>query len=271
MFGKNRKKTVGLCVMVVTASLVLAAFWAVLATPETALAKKPDKPPGGGGKTSVRLTRIDFTYSPRIQWDGVATCTDLTRPDDPIWDYWDDRDVALGYTEMGCRNGVSGGGRLKFSTTRKVGVDSSGSLRWLVLDLTPQPEDPDPFVDENDEGLDIDTNVYPGTYYAPPINRDTFIDNVKTGISLDRMFKKGATRQPLNINIRVNPDDSGWPPSGYSLRWRADLYIIETADPDVRILETGLDEDLADLFYEGVVVGTYSMPLTWTMRIVPSP
>ena len=43
MFVKNRKKTVGLCVMVVTASLVLATLWAVLATPETALAKKPDK------------------------------------------------------------------------------------------------------------------------------------------------------------------------------------------------------------------------------------
>jgi hypothetical protein len=41
MFGKNRKKKVGLCVMVVTACLVLAGIWAVLATPETALATKP--------------------------------------------------------------------------------------------------------------------------------------------------------------------------------------------------------------------------------------
>jgi len=46
MFGKNKK--VGLCVMVVTASLVLAALWAVLTTPETALAE-PGKGKGGGG------------------------------------------------------------------------------------------------------------------------------------------------------------------------------------------------------------------------------
>ena len=49
MFGKNKKKKVGLCLMVVTACLVLAGLWAVLATPETALAKKPTDPGGGGG------------------------------------------------------------------------------------------------------------------------------------------------------------------------------------------------------------------------------
>jgi hypothetical protein len=48
MFGKNRNKKVGLCVMVVTACLVLAALWAVLATPETALAEKGGKGKGGG-------------------------------------------------------------------------------------------------------------------------------------------------------------------------------------------------------------------------------
>ncbi len=58
MFGKNRNKKVGLCVMVVTACLVLAGIWAVLATPETALAVKPDKPPkppkdGGGERTAM--------------------------------------------------------------------------------------------------------------------------------------------------------------------------------------------------------------------------
>jgi hypothetical protein len=58
MFGKNRKKTVGLCVMVVTASLVMAGLWAVLATPETALADHKGKPHGkpggdGGGENSA--------------------------------------------------------------------------------------------------------------------------------------------------------------------------------------------------------------------------
>lgn len=53
MFGKNRNKKVGLCVMVVTACLVLATLWAVLATPETALAVKPDKPPKDGERTAM--------------------------------------------------------------------------------------------------------------------------------------------------------------------------------------------------------------------------
>jgi hypothetical protein len=256
MFGKNRNKKVGLCVMVVTACLVMATFWAVLATPETALAKKPDKPPGGGGgKTSIRLARIDFTNSPRIQWDGVEACGD--------WEYWDERDVALGCTgEMGCRADVSGGGRLKFFTIWQ-GDNNSGSPRWLVLNFGNAIGDSNP-------NPNIDLLIYKSGYQNnPPIDPTSGLDNVKTVISLDRMFKKGATRQPLTISIRVNPDGSGWPPSGYSLRWRADLYITETADPDVRILETGLDEDLADLWHEGVVVGTYRMPLEWTMRLVP--
>ncbi|TES89495.1 MAG: hypothetical protein E3J93_00365 [Dehalococcoidia bacterium] len=49
MFGKNRNKKVGLCLMVVTSCFILAGLWAVLATPETALAKKPTDPGGGGG------------------------------------------------------------------------------------------------------------------------------------------------------------------------------------------------------------------------------
>ncbi|MFC1604724.1 hypothetical protein ACFL5F_06825 [Planctomycetota bacterium] len=44
MLWKNRNKRVGLCVMVVTSCLVMTAVWTVLATPETALAKKPPKP-----------------------------------------------------------------------------------------------------------------------------------------------------------------------------------------------------------------------------------
>ncbi len=62
MFGKNRKKTVGLCVMVVTSCFILAALWAVLATPETALAhktgEKHNHSGGGGGEAGlVTVTR----------------------------------------------------------------------------------------------------------------------------------------------------------------------------------------------------------------------
>ena len=44
MSGRKRNKRMGVCLMIVTSCLVLAAVWVVLATPETALAKKPAKP-----------------------------------------------------------------------------------------------------------------------------------------------------------------------------------------------------------------------------------
>ncbi len=72
MFGKNRNKKVGLCVTVVTACLVLAGLWIVLATPETALAGKPEKPPGqdkdkpgggggGGGKDEPTIFTVELS------------------------------------------------------------------------------------------------------------------------------------------------------------------------------------------------------------------
>ena len=45
MLWKNRNKKVGLCLMVVTSCFILAALWAVLATPETALAHKDEADP----------------------------------------------------------------------------------------------------------------------------------------------------------------------------------------------------------------------------------
>ncbi len=74
MFGKNRKKKVGICVMVVTASLVLAAVWAVLATPETALAKKP----GGGGGGGDTATCVQFDGDGSVEGDlgNTAYCDD---------------------------------------------------------------------------------------------------------------------------------------------------------------------------------------------------
>ncbi len=77
MFGKNRKKTVGICVMVVTASLVLATLWAVLATPETALAKKPD---GGGGK-ETRTYKV--TFQGGLSASGCRTMS-IINPEDSV-------------------------------------------------------------------------------------------------------------------------------------------------------------------------------------------
>ena len=86
MFGKNRNKKVGLCVTVVTACLVLATLWAVLATSETALAEKPDKPPGqdkpdkpgkGGDKTAYSVDAVDDD-GPYVSPTLVSTCPGST-------------------------------------------------------------------------------------------------------------------------------------------------------------------------------------------------
>jgi hypothetical protein len=77
MFGKNRNKKVGICVMVVTASLVLAALWAVLATPETALAKKPITEPILFNVTTLTGSAIEIVgyfdaADPGANEDGIV-------------------------------------------------------------------------------------------------------------------------------------------------------------------------------------------------------
>ncbi|MHC4679372.1 MAG: hypothetical protein ACYTEK_11810 [Planctomycetota bacterium] len=70
MFSKNRNKKVGLYVMVGTSCLVLA----VLATPETALAKKPG---GGGGGPEALHGSATFRDAPgdRVRSDGEGPYT----------------------------------------------------------------------------------------------------------------------------------------------------------------------------------------------------
>ena len=67
MSRKSKNKRVRLCLMVVAGCIVLATLWAVLATSETALAEKPDKPPGqdkpdkpgkGGDKTAYSVDAV---------------------------------------------------------------------------------------------------------------------------------------------------------------------------------------------------------------------
>jgi len=260
------------CSVAVVVCVALTFVWAALSIPVTAVAKKPNKP--GGGKTEIRLARILFVDSPRIKWDGQAACTDPILNE--VWDYWDYRDPDLTADPncIGCRIDVSGGGRVFFFTATRFD-------RWLTLDLTPTEDDPAPFVDETGDGPNIDFLVYPETDNAPPINEeDTFIDNVKGTISLPNMFKKRATRQPLDLTIRrFNSTGGGWEPVGWSLHSVDDLYILDTADKDVRILTTvnpddpsgESDADLFELWHEGVTVGIYHIPLTWKMRIIPAP
>jgi len=72
MFGKNRNKKVGLCVMVVTSCFILAGLWAVLAAPETAPAAKKT---GGGKKGSGQgalhgCIELRDASGDRVQSDG---------------------------------------------------------------------------------------------------------------------------------------------------------------------------------------------------------
>ena len=84
MFGKNRNKTVGLCVMVVTSCFILATLWAVLAAPETALAKKPGGGGGGGGKKQEIPVSVTFRDSGTdgVQSDGGGAYT--RKPGDKV-------------------------------------------------------------------------------------------------------------------------------------------------------------------------------------------
>jgi len=60
MSNKSKNKRVEICLLVGTICIMVAGLLAALATPETALAKKPVKPPGGGGDTGVAPVCIVF-------------------------------------------------------------------------------------------------------------------------------------------------------------------------------------------------------------------
>ena len=82
MLWKNSNKRMSVCLTVVTGCLVIAVLWANLATPETAFADKPDKPPGqdkpDGDKQDVlhgSVTFRDFpgTEEPLLPADAVQS------------------------------------------------------------------------------------------------------------------------------------------------------------------------------------------------------
>lgn len=251
------------------ALLALAALPIWVAVPIDRAAGKGPK--GGEGKTEIRLARILHLDSP-----GIQSHTDAPSGWDPmdevLWDYWDFRDsiLALNPERDPCRIDVSGGGRVKYFTTGQRDC-------WLTFNFVETPGFPHP--SPYPGGPNIDQQVYSGKLYAPEIDPDPMIDNVKTTITLSVMFKKNATRQPLDIPIRAwNEDGGGWPGTGWSLHSVNDLYIWEDSeDPDVRILTTMNPETMQhdatvfELWNNGQTVGVYQFPLTWTMRIVPAP
>jgi Tol biopolymer transport system component len=85
MFGKNRNKKVGLCVMVVTVCLVLAALWAVLATSETALAAAPAGK-GGGVQQDIPGARANAPTYHLVLNDNIAGMHVGTRDFSPSGD-----------------------------------------------------------------------------------------------------------------------------------------------------------------------------------------
>jgi hypothetical protein len=103
MFGKNRNKKVGICVMVVTASLVLAGLWAVLATPETALAapKKP-KPPKGGGDGACCSLNFCITFRENDAIGGDELDEDNDGETDPYCNGGKIVAIAGGSAKQGC-------------------------------------------------------------------------------------------------------------------------------------------------------------------------
>ncbi len=116
MFGKNRNKTVGLCVMVVTSCFILAALWAVLATPETALAHHRPGHGGGGGGGG------EDTVSTCVQFDdGGSVVGDLNNTI-----YCDDKKAKVSVSI------TSNTGHFKLGTSSSNKV---GAGRGLVVDF----------------------------------------------------------------------------------------------------------------------------------------
>jgi len=85
MFGKNRNKKVGLCVMVVTVCLIPAALWAVRATSETALAAPPAGKGGGVQQDIPGARAIAPTYNLVLN-DNIAGMHVGTRDFSPSGD-----------------------------------------------------------------------------------------------------------------------------------------------------------------------------------------
>ena len=82
---KSKNNTVGIGLMVVTTCIVVTGLWAVLAIPETTLAKKPDKL--GGGKTDDK-TYYSVTITGDLTLYGAWECegyVEIAPPDK--WGY----------------------------------------------------------------------------------------------------------------------------------------------------------------------------------------
>jgi len=285
---ENQRKRVKLYLMAVTSCIVLVGIWAVLATPETALAKgKPDKPGGGGKKGyDVILVRADFVAGSAIDSDSGGRISPLPcgdgHPTGDLWDYWDPRDPGCDYGGQ-LKSDLSGGGRWIFNT----GVVRP-TERWVVFHWDLIQAGPDlarsAVADASDPDLDqliyVDPVVGTG---GPPSDSTPQVDNLNIRMSADMVFKDSATRQPLDIPIQQG--GGSWPI--YSLSYLEPLYVVrDLDDPDVAYLTSFDPDGNADVHEAELVelvdpttgeshrgnskpvIGTYSMPFQVILRRV---
>jgi hypothetical protein len=236
MLCKNRNKKVGFCVMVVMASLVLVAVWAALATPETALAKKP----GGGG--SEEVLRGTATLESRI---GDRVLSDGLGPEGEENSYPD------GDTGKNDAVVLDLGGFFRFV----VKEDRKGVGRRFVMD----------FSDDNG-GLIVDPAFLPQNEYTWGLHVEGTLDEWRLqpeGVGVPREARirfgtKGVDAANVNYGAGSSPDDG-------------DPVTVTKIDTDVWTIESKSESgEEAQLFRDnGEHFGFASVPFLITYDGTP--
>ncbi len=181
MFGKNKNKKVGLCLMVVTSCFILAGLWAVLATPETALAKKPTDPGGGGGGKDKVPTCVQFDDGGSVMGDKVGEI------DNAPYCHNKKEKITVEFS-----NALSFGGHLHLQTNS---TDKAANGREIFIDFgTP-------------------VTLAPGTDNVMTINTtDELFDEDKEGrvLGLSANLRVGAHQEFdfLNMVVEEGPNDN---------------------------------------------------------------
>ncbi len=243
------------------------------------------------GNSERRLVRADFrdAATDGIRSDGFVgllvkpILCGLEHPDaGGLWDYWDPKDVLAMETcgdSGGVASNVSKGGRWflfghEQSAAENPPPPDPNRQRWLVFDfqdrvvvdgvLSPCPN--------------LDFELYADVSGSfPPINPVLCIDNLEFRIRADRVFKKGAKRQQLDIEIVLTTGNSF--NAEFRLEYVNPLFIVpHPVDPTAKILTTTgpspAFEDVSEAellrMEEGVnkavPIGRFKMPFKVTVK-----
>ena len=255
----------------------------------------------GGGDTSdapdpsnlVRASFVNFgSYGfgdVGISADGRHTCD----YQGVIYDYWawQERllspEISMVTGPENCdspenRSDVSGGGRW-FLMTSAGEVKQDQVVRWLVVDFS-ESNDLSLCPDLDGDGGIVDRIYFPedsgANHWHPYPNPTVCVDNLTVRLAADRILKKKANSQQLDITIRHRPNGSDyWIPWGSIIHINS-LYLRDPSDDpgapffgrDCRVMSTrpAWDEphnrQEAELSMsispsEEVLIGTYNLPL----------